>query len=180
MDVWMASTAANERLWLSHHGCDQPERCFRVGRQAVCRRCAVLYPIAVLSAALVLLMEPPVGVLTAMMWMLPLPMVLDWVVEHLGRVSYSRSRQLLTTAVAAPGLGAMFALNALEPLSLAALTPALFWSFVCMLSTGIAWYRNAPQEDAGWEVRHRDEEAERVERLRAMLGLSDHQGNGCG
>ena len=59
----LASMAASERdrrarrdMWLAHHWpAHYGERCVRVGRRHVCRRCAALYPVglvvAILSAA---------------------------------------------------------------------------------------------------------------------------------
>ena len=42
-------------LWLSHHYPGQYDRCVVVGRRHLCRRCAVMYPFAVLVGVIALL-----------------------------------------------------------------------------------------------------------------------------
>ena len=45
-------------MWLAPHHPDQYDRCVTVGDRHVCRRCLVLYPVAALSALVILLTVP--------------------------------------------------------------------------------------------------------------------------
>lgn len=160
-------------MWLAHHDADHSQRCLQVRGVAVCRRCAVLYPVAVLSAVAVVLLEPPTAWLVAAMWLLPIPMVCEWVGEHVASLGYSPRRQVVLTAIAAPALGAVLALNALDPLALTAIAPVLCWGLVCAGTAAWGWWRSVPDEAPGWEERHDADEAARRERLEEMLALSD-------
>ncbi len=155
--------------WLAHHGPEHSQRCIHVRRQVVCRRCAFLYPVAVLTAILVLALDPPAALLVTAMWVLPVPVVLDWAGEHMGLLAYSPRRQVLVTVVGAPALGIAFAIHAVAPLSSSAVVPMIFWATTCAVVAGLAWYRNAPAEDAGWEARHQDAERARDARLERLL-----------
>lgn len=169
----MASHPVHDRMWLAHHGPEHAERCLHVRGAAVCRRCAVLYPVAVLCAAAVLLTDPPVAWLVAAMWVLPVPMVLEWVGEHLGRIRYSPARQVAVTAVGAPALGIAVAIHAVTPFAAAAVAPVVVWGGLCGAVALLSWWRSLPQEDAGWQERHERDEAERRARLEAMLTEAD-------
>lgn len=170
------STSAPERMWLAHHGPEHAERCCHVRGVAVCRRCSVLYPVALLAALAVVVVDPPAEVLVAAMWLLPAPMALDWAGEHLGRWRYSPRRQVVVTALAAPALGAAFAVHAVEPFSPAAVAPVGFWILVCLGTAMWGVWRTLPAEEPGWEDRHLAEESARRERLDGLLAAADATG----
>jgi len=95
-------------VW-SHHWPDDHQRCVQVRGKAVCRRCLVLYPLAL--AMLVLSLAGfgwPARFDTLALFMLPLPVVVDFVGEQLGVLRYSARRQVVTTAFAALALGRSF------------------------------------------------------------------------
>jgi hypothetical protein len=94
-----------QRMWLSHHDDDHLERCIVVSDRHVCRRCSVLYPIALVVLGAVL---AGVGLPTWLMFALPLPAVAEFVSENIG-VRYNPVRQMVLTAIAAPALGMGFA-----------------------------------------------------------------------
>jgi hypothetical protein len=164
--------AAASPMWLSHHHPDQYDRCVRLpgpgGRVGhVCRRCAVLYPLALLSAVVVLLLDPPSASLVAAMWLLPLPVMVEWVAEHLGRLTYSPTRQVALTALAAPALGAALAWHAESPFEPAAVAPALTWAAI---GAGSAlWGHSRTAQQAVWQEQHEADEARRAERLARLL-----------
>jgi hypothetical protein len=96
-------------LALSHHWPEQHDRCANLGGRLVCRRCAVLYPVTL--GVMVLgfgglrwskSLDP------LLLFALPLPLVVDYVAEHVGMIAYSARRQIITTAIAAPALGTAF------------------------------------------------------------------------
>lgn len=97
-------------LWLSHHWPEDYDRCVRIGRSHVCRRCILLYPIAfvVLGASLVGASLPQeIGV--AALVLLPLPALVDFVAEQLQLVDPSPPRLVAVTIPLGIALGAGFA-----------------------------------------------------------------------
>jgi hypothetical protein len=104
------ATAPVTRLWLAHHHPAQYERCVPLGRHRVCRRCAVLYPTAVVVMALSLAgLHWPALLDSALLWLLPAPAVAEFVGEHLGVVRHHPRRLVGLTLLAAPALGRGFA-----------------------------------------------------------------------
>ncbi len=112
-------------LALSHHWPEQHERCTVVNGHHVCRRCSVLYPITLLVIALGLVgLRWPTSLDRLLFALLPVPLVIDYVAEHLGMIRYSAKRQIATTALAAPALGIAFVRYLQKQ------TDPLFWSMV--------------------------------------------------
>ena len=164
----MTSTDADPSpMWLAHHHPDQYERCVTFGTLHVCRRCLVLYPLAVLCAVVVLLTDPPPTLLIAAMWLLPAPVMAEWVGEHLGHLSHSPRRQVVLTALAAPALGAALAWHATSPFELAALAPMTTWAIVGLAAALLG--RAARSTDSTWRDEHEADEARRARRLQQLL-----------
>jgi hypothetical protein len=96
-------------LWLSHHWPDDYDRCVVVAGRHVCRRCLVLYPLAIaVMVSSVAGARLPGGVEVAAMALLPLAAVIDFVVEHLGRSRPSPRRLVAVTVPLGVGLGLGF------------------------------------------------------------------------
>ena len=114
-------------LLLSHHPPEQYDRCIEIGRHHVCRRCAVLYPVAFLVTGLSLAgVAWPAAWDTNLLYLLPLPMALEFVLERFGALRYHAGRQLVVTLLAAPALGRGFARYLLNP------GDRLFWGMVAL------------------------------------------------
>lgn len=99
-------------MWLAHHWPEDYDRCVRIGRSHVCRRCLVLYPLALATALVVGLLGPaavPPWLTAAALVVLPLPAVVDFVAEHRGWAPPSPGRLVVVTIPLAVGLGAGFA-----------------------------------------------------------------------
>ena len=98
---------AKRSLWLSHHWPDEYERCAVVGGRHVCRRCLVLYPIALVVMALSLAgFAPwPEAYDVWFIWLLCVPATLDFMAEKLLGVDYSARRQIVVTALVALAFG---------------------------------------------------------------------------
>ncbi len=167
-----APTSATSPTWLAHHPPEHLERCVRLGGRHVCRRCAVLYPIAVLSAVAVLALDPPRTAMVLALWVLPIPMVFDWVAEHLGGWRYSPTRQVAVTAVGAPALGVALAWHAVEPFVWAATLPVLVWTAIC-LASALGGRLASGIEEPGWQERHDAAETARREHLEQLLTAAD-------
>lgn len=161
-------------IWLSHHATSH-ERCVVVGRSHVCRRCLVLYPLAALSAALVAIAGVAGGSTwaTAAMWVLPVPMVAEWVAEHARWITYSPRRQTASTALAAAGAGVALAIHLSDPFTLAAVAPMAVHASACGISALLATVtRSARRRSDGepdWEAEHERLERERLDELTRLL-----------
>lgn len=93
-------------MWLSHHWPDAYDRCAVVGGLHVCRRCLVLYPLALVAGLAVGIgswwpheLDPWV------LWLFPLPGVVEFVLDNLGRIPYSPRRQVVLSAFGAVAAG---------------------------------------------------------------------------
>jgi len=120
------ATAMNELL-LSHHPPSQYDRCFRIGGLHVCRRCTALYPLAfVVAVASLFGVHWPESWDTTLLYLLPLPVTLEFVIERLGGLRHHTGRQLAVTLLAAPALGRGFARCWAHP------NDRLFWGMVLL------------------------------------------------
>jgi hypothetical protein len=114
-------------LVLSHHPPSQYDRCFRIGRHHVCRRCAVLYPVAFVTAVVSLLgVHWPEAWDRALLYLLPLPVTLEFVIERFGGIRYHAVRQMVLTLFAAPAFGRGLARYWTQP------KDPLFWGMVLL------------------------------------------------
>lgn len=113
--AWQADRAqrlASSRtpLWLTHHHPLQHDRCWHAHGTLVCRRCTLLWPLAfaVMVAAGAGSWWPS-GADAVLLVVLPLPGVVEFVLEHFGVVRYSTRRQLLVTVPVAIATGRLLA-----------------------------------------------------------------------
>ena len=105
----MSTDAGVSPMWLSHHEPADYDRCVRIGRRHVCRRCLALYPVA--FAVLILAgagVRWPASLDGVLLVALPLPAVAEFVLEHLGVTGYRPGRQVLVTLPLALALGVGF------------------------------------------------------------------------
>ncbi len=121
-------------LWLSHHYPNEYDRCAVVAGRHVCRRCLVFYPVCFAFTALALAgIRWPVQLDAWLLWLLPVPVVLEWWLEHLGWASYSAARNVALTLICAPAVGVGLARYLEDP------GDGLFWwvvatyAVVCLL-----------------------------------------------
>ena len=112
-------------LWLSHHYPHEYDRCIRVGDSHICRRCTVFYPVvfAVMFATLADMRWPQASD-AWLLWLLPVPVVTEWSLEHLGTIRYSAGRNTTLTLICAPAVGVGLARYMASP------GDTLFWSVV--------------------------------------------------
>lgn len=121
---------ADTPMWLSHHWPDDYDRCAVVGGLHVCRRCLVLYPTALVTVLLVSLGSWwPDALDPWVLWLFPLPGVIEFSLDNLRLIDYSPRRQMLLSApgAVAAGLGYVRYLDdTLDP---------LVWSVVAVYTT---------------------------------------------
>ena len=115
-------------MWLAHHYPEDYDRCVVIGRSHVCRRCVVLYPIAAVVMILTLGWAPPSAVDVVLLVVLPLPALVELVLEQFDVLTYRPRRQVIVTIPLAVGLGRGFALYLDDHASL------LFWGVVLVYS----------------------------------------------
>jgi hypothetical protein len=96
-------------LWLSHHWPHEYDRCIEVRGRMVCRRCAVLYPVGLLTAAVLGAAGADADTVPAwLLWLLPVPAVAEWTAEHLGWARPSPVRLVAVTVLLALACGALY------------------------------------------------------------------------
>lgn len=97
---------ADTPMWLSHHWPDAYDRCAVVGGLHICRRCLVLYPVALVAGIALSLGSWWSGALDAwVLWLFPLPGVIEFVLDNLKRIAYSPVRQMALSALGAVAAG---------------------------------------------------------------------------
>jgi len=134
-------------LWLSHHWPEDYGRCVLVGSRHVCRRCIVMYPVAAVVTVLSLAgfrLATPVEV--AVLVLLPLPALIDYVAEHLGVVRPSARRLVVVSVPLGVALGVGFGRYLESPGDLWCWGVAGAYSFVALLA--FLTMRRRPMPDA--------------------------------
>ncbi len=112
-------------LWLSHHWPEEYDRCVRIGRNHVCRRCLWFYPVCFATMALALAgVRWPIEVDPWLLFLLPVPVVVEWWGEQLRLIRYSAPRQVILTLICAPAVGVGLARYLESP------GDGLFWAVV--------------------------------------------------
>ena len=97
---------ADTPMWLSHHWPDAYDRCAVVGGMHICRRCLVLYPVALVAGVLISIGSWwPDGLNPWVLWLLPLPGVIEFVLDNLGVIDYSPVRQMWLSGAGAIAAG---------------------------------------------------------------------------
>jgi hypothetical protein len=101
-----AHPMADTSMFLSHHWPAHYDRCVVIGGRHVCRRCVVLYPVAIVVAILA-----GAGVTWPhrwdpwVFWLLPIPGVVEFVLDVLGAVRHRPVRQVVVSAMLAVAYG---------------------------------------------------------------------------
>ncbi len=130
----MSSAPAPSPMWCAHHWPDDYDRCVHIGDRHVCRRCAVLYPLALIVAAAGLRWGADGGWVPWVMVLAPVPTVLEWCAEHLGLARHRPGRLVAGTVVAAPALGLGFARYLRDQGDPWFWGMALGWATVCLVA----------------------------------------------
>ncbi len=163
-------------MWLSHH--QSTERCTKVGGSFVCRRCLVLYPGVVLTALVAAALGPasPSSVVPAV-YLLLAPMVVDWVLEHAGRITYSPRRQSFVSLAAGVGGGLALSIHMKDPFNLSATVPIVTVAIICLVSALVNSVSSVSPasgpDDDDWLARHEAAEARRLEELQRLLDVQE-------
>lgn len=111
-------------MWLSHHWPEDSDRCITVGRWQVCRRCAVVYPLAAATIVAAAVLGVPWVLLGVVAVLAPVPAVVELAGERLGWWRHSPRRLVAVSVALGVGLGAAFARYLARP------SDPLFWAVV--------------------------------------------------
>ncbi len=129
-------------MWCAHHWPEDYDRCIRLGERHVCRRCAVLYPLAAVMAAVGLRWGADADWVPWVMVLAPVPTVVEWCAEHFDLTRHRPARLVAGTVVAAPALGLGFARYLRDQGDPWFWGMALGWSAVCLAAAVIGRRRD--------------------------------------
>lgn len=135
-------------MWLAHHYPEDYDRCVVIGRSHVCRRCLALYPLALVVLIACLAVQPQRSLELGALVMLPLPAVVELVLEQLGVLRYSPRRQVAVTLLLALGLGAGFAIYLEDQLDRGFWAVVLLYTAICVAAVVAGRVRQGPGEPA--------------------------------
>ena len=131
-------------MWLSHHWPEDYDRCVRLGHTHVCRRCLWFYPVCFGVMALSLAgFGWPVALDPWILWLTAIPVVDERWLVHLGRISYSPTRQVALSVLVAPAVGRGLARYLRHP------GDRLWWSVVVTYAVVCA----IPSSSGAWRGR---------------------------
>jgi hypothetical protein len=138
-------------LWLAHHDPGDYGRCVLIGRTRVCRRCLVLYPVAFVVLGLAQAgLRWPSSLDPVLLLLLPVPAVVEFVLEHVGAMGYRPVVQAVVTTLLAAALGVGFQRY------LDRHTDPLFWGTVvvyggvCFAALVVGMRRSAKAKNLEW------------------------------
>lgn len=136
---------ADTTMFLSHHWPSGYDRCVVIRGRHVCRRCAVLYPVALLAA-----FAAAAGVTWPrtwdpwLFWLLPAPGVIDFVADVWGVVRHSPRRQVVVSAMLAVAYGKILWRYWQSPGDPLVWTVVLTQTGICLVaSLSAGWLRRA-------------------------------------
>lgn len=120
-------------MWLAHHFPEDYDRCAFLAGRHICRRCLVLYPLTFAVMALTFATIPDSTRLDrAVMILLPVPAVIEFLLEQFGVIEYSPRRQVVLTIPLAIALGRGFSIYVNRPTSLLFWGTVVFYGAICM------------------------------------------------
>lgn len=131
-------------MWLAHHWpADYHERCVKIGKRHVCRRCAALYPLGLLVAVLSAygLAPWPKSFDPWPIWIFSIPATVVYCGEALGLMRYRVRLQVGTTLLAAAAFGRALGYEFVERWSPMFWQPIFVFGLVWFLATLLGKYR---------------------------------------
>ena len=133
---------ADTPMWLSHHWPGDYDRCAVVAGRHVCRRCLVLYPLALVAGVAISIGSWwPSSLDPRVLWLFPLPGVIEFALDNLGLIGYSPRRQMILSAGGALAAGVGYVRYLHHP------TDPLVWSVlgvytaICLVTAVIGGLR---------------------------------------
>lgn len=135
---------ADTPMYLSHHWPDQYDRCAVVGGLHICRRCLVLYPVALVTGVLISLGSWwPDGLNPLVLWLFPLPGVIEFVLDNLRLVDYSPVRQIWLSGLGAIAAGVGYSMYIQDTFDATVWAVVAVYTTVCVLSVIVGHRRRS-------------------------------------
>lgn len=117
-------------MYLSHHFPEDYDRCAVVGGLHICRRCLVLYPVALVAGVAISLGSWwPDSLNPWVLWLFPLPGVIEFVLDNVGAIAYSPVRQMWLSAAGALAAGVGYSMYIQDTFD------STVWSVVAVYTT---------------------------------------------
>lgn len=137
----------------------------------LCRRCLVMHPLAVAVAVAEVAGAVPSAWEPWLLWLAPIGVVVDWVLEQFGAVRYSPRRQIVVSGVGALSLGIALGRHARHPFDLQATGAMAAAVAICVLvwAGAVRTGRRAQHCRSEWAADFERAELERTNRLQLML-----------
>ena len=130
-----AAPPADTPMWLSHHWPSGYDRCAVIAGRHVCRRCLVLYPLALVTGIAISAGSWwPSGIDALVLWLFPLPGVIEFVLDNLGAIRYSPVRQMILSAFGAVAAGVGYVLYLHDHTDRLVLSVVAVYTTVCVLA----------------------------------------------
>jgi hypothetical protein len=145
----VAAATEDTPLWLSHHRPDEYDRCIVIAGRHICRRCVVLYPLAFLAGAVLSAVSWPEGLDVWLLWLLPLPSVLELIGEQRGIIRHSPTRLVAFTVPLAVACAQLYLRYLDEPGDRLVWTEVGVYGGLCVLETLMKLYRRPSGGGAG-------------------------------
>ena len=150
LDPWVPYDAsqdppvADTPMYLSHHWPDQYDRCTVIAGLHICRRCLVLYPVALVTGVLISIGSWwPDSLNPWVLWLFPLPGVIEFVLDNLGRIAYSPRRQMWLSAAGALAAGVGYSMYIRDTFDATVWAVVAVYTTVCVLSVVVGHHRRS-------------------------------------
>ena len=142
-----ADRVAYRNLWRTHHWPHRYDRCTVIRGQHVCRRCMWFYVVAFATLALAPLgVSPwPAAWDTTLVWILPVPATIDFVLGELGSLKYDARRQVVVSALLGLAVGRGFYAELLESGSTTFWGPVAVYGSMWFSTAVVAWMNKRGQ-----------------------------------
>ena len=121
-------------MMLSHHFPEDYDRCAVVAGFHVCRRCLVLYPVALVAGVAISLGSWwPDSLNPWVLWLFPLPGVVEFVLDNLELIDYSPVRQMWLSAAGALAAGVGYSMYLQDTFASTVWAVVAVYTTVCVL-----------------------------------------------
>lgn len=141
-DASLDPPVADTPMYLSHHWPADYDRCAVVGGFHICRRCLVLYPVAFVTGVLISIGSWwPDSWNPAVLWLFPLPGVIEFVLDNVGAIRYSPVRQMWLSGAGAIAAGVGYAMYLEDTFDTTVWAVVAVYTTVCVAGVVIGHYR---------------------------------------
>jgi len=129
-------------MLLSHHFPEDYDRCAVVAGFHVCRRCLVLYPVALVTGVAISIGSWwPDSINAWVLWLLPLPGVIEFVLDNLGIIEYEPRRQMWLSGAGAIAAGVGYSMYIQDTFDSTVWAVVAVYTTICVLGVVVGHWR---------------------------------------